>query len=146
MNNTTTQLFLKLSIILWLVWGAVHMLAGVLTIGQATPEAVMGIADAANPDILNAVYPEAAGAIINQHGFNLFWIGLVTFVGAFYIWRQSRTAVWVTALVGGLTDIGYFIFMDLGGFVNFAPGSVMTIVCFSAITLSISASFGNKGP
>jgi len=144
MTNSSSKLFFRISAVLWLIWGAVHILAGVLTVVQATPEAVMGIADAANPDILTAVYPEAAGAIINQHGFNLFWVGLVTFIGGFYIWRQNRTAVLGTALVGGLTDVGYFIFMDIGGFVNFAPGTVMTIICLTAIILSFLATFSAK--
>lgn len=46
------------------------------------------------------------------------------------------TAVWVTALIGGLADIGYFLFVDLGGFVNFVPGTVMTLISAAAIVLS----------
>ena len=31
---------------------------------------------------------------------------------------------------------GYFLFMDLGGFVNFVPGTIMRLVSASAILLS----------
>jgi len=123
------------------IWGLVHMLAGVLTMSRDTPEAVEGIADAVDPAILDVTYPDAAGAIINQHGFNLFWIGLVTLICAVYIWRRSVAAVFVAALVGGLADVGYFLFLDLGGYVNFMPGTLMTIFSATAIIASFTAFF-----
>ncbi len=58
-----------------------------------------------------------------------------------FLWRGEastnwRTAAWVAALTGGLADVGYFVFMDLGGYVNFMPGGLMTYVSASAILLS----------
>mgnify|MGYP001311148560 CR=1 FL=1 len=139
---------LKLSAVLWGVWGLVHILAGVLTIkGILTGDisaAVAGIADAVDPVSVKMDYPEAAGALIGQHGFNLFWIGIVTFVSAFYIWRGNKNAIFLAAITGGLADLGYFFFMDLGGFVNFVPGTVMTIVSLLAIILSVTAYFKSK--
>ncbi|MEM6805993.1 MAG: hypothetical protein AAF696_31640 [Bacteroidota bacterium] len=143
MNAKTQSLFLKISAILWIIWGAVHVLAGVMTmrgpiIGDISA-AVAGIADAVDPSSLQMAYPEAAGAIIGQHGFNLFWIGIVTFISAFYIWRKNKYAIFLAALVGGLADLGYFLFMDLGGHVKFMPGTLMTLVSASAIILSFWA-------
>ena len=57
------------------------------------------------------------------------------------IWRQSITSIFMTAIVGWVTDVGYFIFMDLGGFVNFVPGTVMTIISSAAVVLSLWAYF-----
>ena len=42
----------------------------------------------------------------------------------------------LAALVAGLADIGYFLFMDLGGFVHFVPGTLMTLICLTAIISS----------
>jgi len=42
-----------------------------------------------------------------------------------------------TAAVGGLTDLGYFLFMDLGGYTHFVPGTVMTLVSGTAIILTL---------
>ncbi|MEL6309764.1 MAG: hypothetical protein AAFQ52_16600, partial [Chloroflexota bacterium] len=53
-------------------------------------------------------------------------------------------AIFITAMVGGLADIRYFIFIDLGGYANFVPGTVMTIVSASAIVLSLIAYFGSN--
>lgn len=137
-------LALRASAVLWMIWGVVHVLAGVLTVSQATGPALSGIADGVDPTLLqNIVYPEAAGAVVNQHGFNLAWIGLTTMVGAVYIWRQSAVAIFVSALVGGLADVGYFVFIDLGGYNKFVPGTVMTIVSASAITLSFYVYFAH---
>lgn len=140
-ESARSSLLLRVSAVLWVVWGLVHMLAGVLTMSRGTTEAVQGIADAVEPTLLELDYPDAAGAIINQHGFNLFWIGLVTLVCAAFIWRRSAAAVFLAALVGGLADIGYFLFLDLGEFVNFVPGTLMTIFSATAIIASFVAYF-----
>ena len=132
---------LRIAAVLWVIWGLVHAFAGIITIGRDTPEAVQGIADGVEPAVLDVAYPDAAGAIINQHGFNLLWIGVVTLVCAFFIWRRSLNAVVLAALVGGLADIGYFVFLDLGGHVNFIPGTLMTIFSATAIITSFTAAY-----
>ncbi len=143
-----TAIFLKIAAILWIIWGIVHVFAGVMTmkfIGQGDiASAVGGIADKVDPATLQMAYPAAAGGVIGQHGFNLFWIGLVTFICAFYIWKGNRNAIFLAAIVGGLADLGYFLYMDLGGFVNFVPGTVMTLVSASAIILSFYAYFSGR--
>ncbi len=141
MSDKTIGLFLKISAVLWVIWGLVHMLAGVLTISNSGAAAIGGIADAVDPATLVGDYPAAMDAIINQHGFNLFWIGAVTLIAAYYIWKRSPAAIFIAALVGGLADIGYFIFMDLGGYVNFMPGTVMTLFSASAVILTFTAYF-----
>lgn len=140
--------FFKISAVLWIIWGFVHVFAGVMTVsfimsGEITG-AVSGIADAIDPATLQADYPSASGAIIGQHGFNLFWIGIVTFVSAFFIWKGNKNAIFLAAICGGLADLGYFIFIDLGGYANFVPGTVMTIVSSGAIALSFIAYFKTK--
>ena len=124
---------------LWVIWGLVHMFAGGSTIARDTPDAVEGIADGVDPATLDLVYPDAVGGIINQHGWNLLWIGVVTLVCAWFIWRRSVIAVFLAALVGGLADVGYFVFLDLPGYVNFVPGTVMTIFSATAIITSFIA-------
>lgn len=139
---------LKISAVLWVIWGIVHILAGVLTVNfvlnEETSKAIAGIADKVDPVSIERDYPAAAGAVIGQHGFNLFWIGIVTMLSAIYIWKQNSNAIFLAAIVGGLADLGYFLFMDLGGFVNFVPGTVMTIVSSAAIITSFLWHFQNR--
>jgi hypothetical protein len=127
---------LRISAVLWVLWGLVHLFAGIMTITQNTPGAISGIADAVDPETLQMDYPAAAGAVIKQHGWNLGWVGLVTMVGGVFIWRGSITSIWVTGLIGGLTDLGYFIYLDIPGYVHFVPGTVMTLISSAAIILS----------
>lgn len=145
MKNTN---LLKVSSVLWIIWGLEHILAGVMTMkGVLTDDissSIIGIADAMNPAELKMDYPKASGAIIGQHGFNLFWIGFVTLISAFYIWKGNKKAIFLAAITGGLTDIGYFLFMDLGGYVNIMPGTVMTIICAFAIITSFWYYFRNR--
>ena len=145
MNIRTLSVFLKIAAVLWLIWGLVHVFAGVMTMSFILSDdiagAVGGIADAIDPSTLAMNYPDAAGAVIGQHGFNLFWIGLVTTICSVFIWRKNGNAIFLAAITGGLADLGYFLFMDLGGFVNFVPGTVMTLVSSAAIILSFIAYF-----
>ncbi|MEM8707749.1 MAG: hypothetical protein AAGE98_14895 [Actinomycetota bacterium] len=121
---------------LWIIWGLVHAFAGIITMARDTPDAVAGIADDVDESLLVGPYPDAAGAIIDQHGWNLMWIGFVTMIAAYFIIRGSWNALGLAALVGGMADIGYFLFLDLGGHVKFVPGTVMTIFSATAIALS----------
>lgn len=147
--NTPTKLgyapwatfLVRTAAILWVIWGLVHVLAGCLTIGKETSAAIQGIADAVDPALIEASYPDAAGAIVNQHGFNLLWIGAFTTISASFVWQRSTVAIFGAAVVAGLTDLGYFLFLDLGGYVRFVPGTVMTLICLSAILASTGAFF-----
>jgi hypothetical protein len=142
---TQTQITaLKIASGLWVVWGLVHMLAGVMTIIQAPSEGFAAIADAVDGALLVADYHPAVGAVLNQHGFNLLWIGLATIIGAVFIWRRNQTAIWVTGMVGGLADVGYLLFVDLPGYVKFVPGTVMTLISASAIMLSFWVWLSNR--
>ena len=142
------KVFLKTSAVLWVIWGLVHVAAGVLTmngvISGDISGAFSGITDAVDPETMKMDYPAASGAILGQHGFNLFWIGIVTFICAFYIWNGNKNAIILAAITGGLADLGYFIFLDLGGYVNFIPGTLMTIFSASAILLSFYAAFWKR--
>ncbi|MEO1540594.1 MAG: hypothetical protein AAFU59_09425 [Pseudomonadota bacterium] len=137
MTPAQTALTLKIISVLWIVWGAVHAFAGIVTIAQPASASIAGIADAVDPSVFHETYAAATDALINQHGFNLLWIGLFTLVGGAFIWRANATWLAFTAVVGGLTDVGYFLFIDLGGFVHFVPGTVMTLISGSAIVLSV---------
>ena len=121
---------------LWVVWGLVHLFAGVASLSGTTVEMVQAIADAVPDDVLAITYPDAVGGILDQHAWNLGWFGAATLVGAVLIWRGNRTAIWVTAMVGGLADLGYLLFLDLPGYVNAVPGTIMTVVSATAIVLS----------
>ena len=130
--TSTQTLLLKIAAILWVIWGLVHLFAGVMVLASDATGGVQAIADAVPPETLAMEYPAAMGGILNQHGWNLAWFGVATVIGAIFIWRRNLTAVWVTAMVGGLADLGYLLFVDLPGYVNFFPGTVMTIVSASA--------------
>lgn len=135
---------LKASAVLWVIWGLVHTLAGVIVLTSDASGGFAAIADAVDPALLAAEYHPAAGGILNQHGWNLGWFGIVTIIGGFLIWRHNMTAIWVTGMIGGLADLGYLLFVDFPGFVNFFPGTVMTFVSGTAIVLSFWVWWPNR--
>ncbi|MEO1240012.1 MAG: hypothetical protein AAFW64_10300 [Pseudomonadota bacterium] len=134
--SDTKILALKISTVLWVIWGLVHLFAGVVVLTSDAQGGFQAIADAIDPDTLVHAYEPAVGGIMNQHGWNLAWVGVATAIGALFIWRGNFTAIWVTALLGGMFDLGYLFFVDLPGYVNFFPGTVMTMVSASAVALS----------
>ena len=134
--TSTQTTFLAIAATLWIIWGLVHAFAGVMTILADPATGFRNIADAVDPAVLAMDYPDAVGAVLNQHGWNLLWGGVVTIIGAVLVWRRNLTAVWVTAMVGGFLDVGYFLFLDLGGYVRFVPGTIMTLFSATAILLS----------
>lgn len=140
--SSAQSIALKIAAALWVVWGFVHVFAGVVIISAPDAAgAVQAVADAVpKADLAFTAHP-AASALYDQHGWNLAWIGATTLICAVFLWRAPRNAswriaAWVAALTGGLADVGYFVFMDLGGYVNFMPGGLMTFVSASAILLS----------
>lgn len=134
--TNTKGLVLKVAAVLWVIWGLVHAFAGVMVMSSDTVSGFQAIADAVDPSELENTYHGAVGAVLNQHAWNLLWFGLVTTIGAIFIWQSVNTAIWVTAMVGGFADLGYFMFVDIGGYANFIPGTLMTIVSATAIVLS----------
>lgn len=128
---------LKAAAILWIIWGLVHTLAGVIVLSSDASGGFQAIADAVDPALLEGAYHGAVGGVLNQHGWNLGWFGIATIIGGILVWRQNVTAIWVTAMIGGLADLGYLLFVDFPGYVNFMPGTVMTLVSGSAIVLSL---------
>ena len=130
------SLALKAAAVLWVIWGLVHALAAGMIIPADPQAAVTAILDGVDPARLAADYPAELSGILSQRGWNLGWFGIATIVGGVCIWRGSTTAIWVTALIGGLADVGYFLFIDLPGHNLFLPGTVMTVVSATAIVLS----------
>ena len=141
MPQKTRKYLFMISAILWVIWGAVHAFAGIIVLSSDAAAGFQAIADAVDPETLAHDYAPAVGGILNQHGWNLLWFGVVTIIGAVFIWRGQPTAIWVTALVGGMADLGYLLFVDFPGYVAFFPGTVMTIISASAIILSFAAWF-----
>ena len=134
-----TRIAFGLAAALWVVWGLVHLFAGVMTMIQPAQEAFPMIADATDPALFQLDYPAAVGAILNQHGWNLAWIGLTTLGCAPFVFRGVGPAIFLAALTGGMADIGYFLFLDLGGHVHFVPGTVMTLFSGTAVVVSAAA-------
>ena len=130
---------LRVASVLWIVWGTFHVFIGMFLLSTDTVSAIQGIANNVEPSALEGDYPSALKALLNQHAWNITWFGLATTIGGVFIWKRNLTAIWVTALIGGLADLGYFIFIDLGGLSTFVPGTVFTIISGLAIACSFKA-------
>ena len=141
----TNALLLKISAVLWVIWGLVHTLAGVIVLTSDASGGFAAIADAVDAEALAVDYHAAVGGVLNPHGWNLGWFGIATIIGAGFVWRGNLTAIWVTGMVGGLADLGYLLYVDFPGYVNFVPGTVMTFISGTAILLSFYVWLTSRG-
>lgn len=60
---------------------------------------------------LSAELGSVTSAIVKQHAWNLTWFGIAAIIGANFIWRKNTTAIWVTAMICGLADLGRVVFI-----------------------------------
>ena len=135
---------LKITAVLWVVWGLVHAFFGVATMAVDTSTGFAYIAAGVPAEELAAQYHPAVGNILNQHGWNLLWFGTVTTIGGVLVWKRNMTAIWVSAMVGGLADLGYFVFLDIPGYATFFPGTTMTLISGTATVLGFWVLFAHR--
>ena len=143
----TRSALLKTSSVLWIIWGLFHLLLGIgLLYLFFIGDEALGIALVADDPLFAGLF-EARDPVVRanlmNYSWDIAWFGLVTTIGATFIWKQSSNAVFLCALVAGLADFGYFVFVDVPGY---APpvGQAMTFISASAIILSLYAVFGKK--
>ncbi|MGF1740081.1 hypothetical protein L4C34_03175 [Vibrio profundum] len=138
---------LKASSVLWLIWGVFHLMIGVgmiylLSLGNEALSLSFVAKDPLTSDMIRE-YAPIVTASLKQHSWNLGWFGVVAIIGSVGVWRKSASAIFVTALVAGLGDMGYFIFVDMA---DLAPpaGTLMTVFSSLAIIFSFYAYFSSN--
>lgn len=74
---------------------------------------------------------------LRQTGSNLLRIGILTVLSETAITHQSTIAMFATTVVNWSTAIGVFASLDLSGFVNAVPATVITVFSSAAVVLSV---------
>ena len=140
----TNLALLRIASVLWGIWGAFHLFIGVvllMVVSEGHPDGQL----ASIPDVVNITMMGSEGRFVvvpslNQHAFNLAWFGIVVGIGCVYVWKRRAEGIFVCILVGGLADLGYFLYVDLPGYAD-PPGPQMTYIMAAAIALSLYAYF-----
>lgn len=144
LSHTQGVVLTRISAALWAVWGVFHLMLGIALLwffGSEHPEGQLsGLPEVVQMTMGGQPGRLAVIASLEQHAYNLAWFGLVVTIGCVYLWRRNLKGFFVCAAVGGLADLGYFVFIDLQGFAD-PPGPQMTWIAASAIVLSLVAYF-----
>ncbi|MEM8659892.1 MAG: hypothetical protein AAGF35_03305 [Pseudomonadota bacterium] len=135
-------LLLKISAAIWLVWGLLHLGHGLIVLFADLSVAGQAIAEAAATPTMSDDYYVAMTGLFQQHGWNRVVFGIAAIVSAFYLWNGNRSAIWITAGFGGLTELGFFFLNTIPGYNNFAPSYTMLLLAAAAIVLSVWAGLG----
>ncbi|MEM6892679.1 MAG: hypothetical protein AAF554_03245 [Bacteroidota bacterium] len=108
-----TERIYKVIAILWFIWSLLHIFPGLFSMTNALGGDITSIKflfPETNPLAMTNDYPNEVKAVLvtfGQHGFNLFWFGLVTLVCSILIWKkQNKMALLIAAIVAGLADLG----------------------------------------
>ncbi len=144
MSDRRSVLLLRASAVLWAVWGLFHLFIGIYLLLALRADNPVG-ALAEIPTVLDFSFMGTPARFVvvpslEQHMYNLAWLGAAVTAGCVYVWRRNRHAIFFNAILGGSADLGYFIFVDLPGYAD-PPGPQMTYICAAAIALSFYAYF-----
>ncbi|MEM8561631.1 MAG: hypothetical protein AAGF57_05320 [Pseudomonadota bacterium] len=142
--TSSQKLLLKISAGLWLVWGLLHVAHGLVVAFHDLVAAGQSIADATATPTMSDDYYLALTGLFQQHGWNRILFGIAAIVSAFYLWNGSRSAIWITAFFGGLTELGFFFLNTIPGYNSFVPAYTMLIVAATAIVLSVWVGLGQR--
>lgn len=144
MTNKTATWLLRISAILWGIWGVFHFAMGVVIVAMLATENPEGDLSAVPVavDVIMMGKPTLFAIVpaLQQLGFLLAVIGAVVSIGCVYMWKKNAMAIVVCALTGGLADLGYFLCVDLAGYAE-PPGPQMTYISASAVILSLVVFF-----
>lgn len=143
-RRTLALIALRVAAGLWFVWGVFHLIIGIVIIQLLVTEhpegALSSVPAVVDVEFFGSDSTFATIASLQQNGFNLAWFGLVVTIASFFVWCASKFAVAACIVVGGLADLGYFVFVDLPGYAE-PPGPQMTYIMATAIGLSVYAYF-----
>lgn len=129
-------LALKISAVLWLLWGVISSLLGIVIIASYYDPVIDVVNGLINANAIIENYKNAFNEYSKLQGWQLTWVGAVAMIGASFIWCRSIKAIWVTALVGGPTSFGHIVFAGPDGAHDFEYALVMSLLSFTAILLS----------
>ncbi|MEM6360170.1 MAG: hypothetical protein AAF731_08760 [Bacteroidota bacterium] len=132
----------KIIALLWFIWSLLHIVPGAMSIISALAGDITSIKflfPETNPTAMTQDYPNEVKAILvtfGQHGFNLFWFGIVTLFCAISIWKkQSQIAIVIAAIVAGFADLGALFAVFMIGEIDIW-GALIFLGTFMAIFLS----------
>lgn len=131
------QVSFRVAAVLWAVWGALHLVAGLSVVTTFARE-VVGVPESVQLTVMGGELPFHVRRTLAEHSFNNTWFGLVVLVGSVWVWKRSRLGVFLCTIVGGLAHVGFTIFLVVPGYSN-AVGVAMTVIAAAAVALSVAA-------
>ena len=78
-------------------------------------------------------------------GYSLVWVGAVTFISSFFIWKRNKYAMFLATLVGSFVEIGAYLPSPVG--IKYAltvETIIHTAIALVAIILSIHFIYSDK--
>lgn len=131
----------KWGAISYILWGVMHAMIGIqillINISQSSQQVIRSLYLDAGPQSTPAQLGSVISGLINQHGWNLLWFGVVAVVVAVIgNWRNNRAAYWANLTLVSLADIGFIFAILIPGYINLAMGVGGPILWVVAMVMS----------
>lgn len=119
----------KIGAALFVLWGVIHVLGGGMIVAAALSgppaKALAMMGTSVNQTELATVPGGIVNAVIQFHGFNILWMGIVSIAVAIFLnWRNSRIGFWVNLAVIGFADLGLILFLIVPGYMSWSDGLI----------------------
>ena len=92
-DHSRATMALRIATVLWLIWGVFHVVAGVGIVAFLYSEHPTGeleaIPGALDVEFFGLDSTFASIATMQQHGYNLAWIGVIVTIAAVGVWRAN---------------------------------------------------------
>ena len=139
------SLLAKIGVFCFVEWAIIHVAACVLILAFALDDSSAGLGEmhtmvlggmtpGLKKEFLDTTFPKYTNRLFIQHGLNLGWAGLWSFLVAYVVYYQESATsglhryVWLLSVVVLLFDWGYLIAVDIPS-LGEPPGEAQTFIC-----------------
>lgn len=140
----------KIATVIWVLWGILHAAGGAfLLLNLSDTGAAFILSRFSGIDVPVSAFPadiyDIAGAIYNQHAWNLIWIGLLGIAVAILLnWKNSTRGFWFNLTLISSADMGQVLFLQVPGHIGWVDGSAGPILWVSGAIFAGHAYLNNE--
>lgn len=134
----------RIGAVLFLAWGALHVVGGLSIMAAALESPALGYAIYGGPSV---EYPAVTGAALAYLAFGFAWVGLLVAVIAIRSnWRNDRNGFFMNTALVGFTDLGLVLFFLAPGHLPWSQGAIGLGLFALAFGFSATAQLGGDAP
>jgi len=139
----------KIGAVLYILWGALHVVWGGFMLKLLSSDAPQGavamVGSALRADQLPETLNPVVTALLQQHNYNLVWVGFFAIAVAVYFnWKNSWHGYWYNLIVVSAIDLGFIFAIVVPGTILLKDGLPGPLLWVGAVVFSTIGILKNK--